>query len=265
MRFKLTLAIDREKYGDCLPLNYQYEQSAVIYKLLASADEKYSAWLHNNGFQLENGKRFKLFCYSRLKFERYRLLPKAHCVNILGDRVEWLIGFLPEKSTSEFVEGLFANQKLVIGNSDYKVLFSVLKVEVLHPVNFQEVMQFVTLSPVCIREREGDRTQYQMPGSEHYNQAVLNGLLSRYKAYYGKSFDGDTSGFCLDLQGEPKSVLVTIKAGTPQQTRVRGFMYHFKLAAPTELLHIAFEGGIGEECSQGFGCIGVSSRTDDLS
>lgn len=34
MKFKITLKIDR-KHGDLLPFNYQYEQSAVIYRILA--------------------------------------------------------------------------------------------------------------------------------------------------------------------------------------------------------------------------------------
>ena len=44
MKFKITLKIDR-KYGDLLPFNYQYEQSAVIYRILAQADTQYSSWL----------------------------------------------------------------------------------------------------------------------------------------------------------------------------------------------------------------------------
>lgn len=47
MRFKMTFRIDRS-LGDCLPINYQYEQSAVIYKILSNADKAYSAWLHVN-------------------------------------------------------------------------------------------------------------------------------------------------------------------------------------------------------------------------
>lgn len=45
MKFKITLKIDR-KHGDLLPFNYQYEQSAVIYRILAQADTQYSSWLH---------------------------------------------------------------------------------------------------------------------------------------------------------------------------------------------------------------------------
>ena len=82
MRFKITFRTDRS-LGDCLPINYQYEQSAVIYKILSNADKAYSAWLHDNGFQLNNGKHFKLFCYSRFQFEKYRILRDAQCIKIM--------------------------------------------------------------------------------------------------------------------------------------------------------------------------------------
>ena len=60
MRFKLTLKINREKYGDTLPLSYQYEASSAIYRILSKADKEYSTWLHDNGFNLEPKKKFKL-------------------------------------------------------------------------------------------------------------------------------------------------------------------------------------------------------------
>ena len=40
MKFKITLQTNRQ-YGNLLPFNYQYEQSAVIYRILAQADMQY--------------------------------------------------------------------------------------------------------------------------------------------------------------------------------------------------------------------------------
>lgn len=96
MKFKITLKIDR-KYGDLLPFNYQYEQSAVIYRILAQADTQYSSWLHKNGYLLHERKRFKLFCYSPFIFEKVRPLPEAGCLKIIGERAVWYISFIPEK------------------------------------------------------------------------------------------------------------------------------------------------------------------------
>lgn len=255
MRFKIIFHIDRQ-YGDCLPLNYQYEQSAVIYKILAHANKEYSTWLHENGFQLANGKHFKLFCYSRFKFERYLIMPKAECINLVGNRVEWMVSLLPEKSTAEFVYGLFANQHVVIGNKDYRVAMDVVSVEAIPPVKLSEEMEWRANSPICIRKRQGERTQYISPLDEHYSNGILTGLLAKYESFHGHPFTGDISSFRFELLNDkPKSALITIKAGTPQQTRVRGCFYDFRMKAPMELMKIAYEGGVGEECSQGFGFI----------
>jgi CRISPR-associated endoribonuclease Cas6 len=255
MKFKLTLNIDR-KYGDCLPMNYQYEQSAVIYRILASADKNYSTWLHNNGFQLDNGKRFKLFCYSRFIFEKYRVMPKAHCMNIIGNKVEWYLSFLPEKSTVEFVQGVFSFQHFIIGNKDYKVAFDVVNIETLPEENLIEEESFRANSPICIKEKVGNNVKYLDPHDEHYVDGVLKGLLSRYEAFYQKPFNGDLSSFEFKVLDEtPKPVLVTIKANTVNQTHVKGYMFKFILRAPVELKKIAYESGIGEQCSQGFGYI----------
>ena len=61
MKFKLYLKIDRT-FGDNLPFNYQYEQSAVIYNILSKADRNYSLWLHENGFSVDQKKRFNPHC-----------------------------------------------------------------------------------------------------------------------------------------------------------------------------------------------------------
>ncbi len=50
MRFKLHIEVIPSLYGNKLPINYQYELSAWIYKVIALGDESYARWLHENGF-----------------------------------------------------------------------------------------------------------------------------------------------------------------------------------------------------------------------
>lgn len=261
MRFRLTLEVDRT-HGDLLPLSYQYEQSAVIYKILSRGDRNYSSWLHDNGFKLESGKRFKLFCYSRLNPDKYRILPKAGCMNLIGKRAEWIIGFLPEKSTEHFVQGLFADQYFTLGNKDYQVGFHVINVELLPSIPAEPIMEWEAQSPVCVKEHTEGKTVFLSPEAPNYAEAILSGLLSRYESLYGHPYEGDIRGFQFELLSpQPKSALITIKTGTPQQTQIRGYRYRFRLTAPEELMHIASEGGIGEECSQGFGYIEPLNKT----
>lgn len=71
MRFKLTLEVNKKAFGNRLPINYQYEQSCVIYKILARANKDYATWLHENGFRKENGKTFKFFSYMGHRTKRF--------------------------------------------------------------------------------------------------------------------------------------------------------------------------------------------------
>lgn len=258
MRFKLILEIHKQAFGDLLPINYQYESSCVIYRILGQASNDYAHWLHENGFILDNGKQFKqfkLFCFSRLKIEKRQILPKEERIKILSDTVEWQISFLPEKSTEKFIQGLFANQIFEIGDKVSTVQFHVRNVEVLPPPQYKEEMEFFTMSPICLRYRqENGSTKYLSPSDERAADAILTGLVSRYEAFSGKSFN-QTDDFKFTVLDEPKSVLVKLKANTPEQTKVRGYMCRFRVKAPLELMKIMYEGGVGQECSQGFGCV----------
>jgi CRISPR-associated endoribonuclease Cas6 len=79
-------------------------------------------------------------------------------------------------------------------------------------------------------------------------------LINKYTAFYGKAYDG-SSEFEWKTLSEPKSKLITMKAGTPQQTKVRAFNCSFSLKADYELLRTAYECGIGEKGSMGFGMV----------
>lgn len=255
MRFKITLRINR-KYGDNLPYNYQYEQSAVIYRILAQADKQYSSWLHENGYSINGTKRFKLFSFSPFIFDRTRSIPKVGCLNLIGEYAIWYISFIPEKSTAEFIQGVFAHKQFTIGNKDFKVAFDIVGVEAIPTPTLTNETTFQALSPICVKLHEGEKTRYLTPEDTLFAKGLLTGLISRYESIYRKLLNADTSNFGFTMIGNKmKSKLVTIKAGTPQETKVRGYLCDFKLNAPIELMQIAYDGGIGEQCSQGFGFI----------
>ena len=175
MKFKITLNINR-KYGDLLPFNYQYEQSAVIYRILAQADTQYASWLHENGYQWNESKRFKLFCYSPFIFDKVRPLPEAGCLKIIGERAVWYISFIPEKSTLEFIQGIFAHQSFTIGNKERRVAFDVVGVEAMPMPPLHEEMAFQALSPICVKQHEDNKIQYLSPDNPKFVQGILKGL-----------------------------------------------------------------------------------------
>ncbi len=252
MRFKLTLSVDKHAFGSRLPFDYFYECSAAIYRILSRSDAAFSAWLHDNGFRLESGRPFKLFTFSRLQIPQYRV--EGNCIHILSDTVDWFISFLPERSTQEFIQGVFREQTFELGLRNVNVRFRVQQIEVLPPPSFTQSMDFETLSPVCISRYRNGKVDYLNPTDPEAAQSIRNNLLNKYKAFSGKDFPADFD-FEFTVLSQPKSVLITIKSGTPQQTRIRGFMCRFRVTAPVELMKILYEAGVGEKGSMGFGMV----------
>lgn len=256
MRFKLVLNIEKQAFGNVLPLNYQYEQSAVIYKILSLANEDYSAWLHNNGFTLDF-KQFKLFTYSRLFIPQYTIDKRNGRIIINSDTVEWYVSFLPEESTGKFVQGIFMNQTFQLGDKKSIVQFRVQNVEVLPSPQFKKEMTFETLSPICISLREDNgSTTYISPSDERAKESILSSLLNRYQAFYGKPYAGSPD-FNFDVLNTPKPVLITFKANTPEETKVKGYMCIFKIKAGEELMKMMYESGVGMKGSQGWGMVRI--------
>lgn len=257
MRFKLTLAVNKRVFGNVLPINYQFESSAVVYKILSRASKEYSEWLHENGFVLENGKRFKLFTFSPLKIEKRRILKESQRLCIFSDTVEWQISFLPEKSTEKFIQGLFSQQTFEIGDRQSRVQFQVQNIEVLPSPAFTEEMEFSAMSPIFIKYNNPDGPASHLPPTDERAKSIVkDSLLNKYEVFYGKPFATDFN-FDIEAQNEPKRKLITIKSGTPEETSIACYLCQFKMKAPMELMKIAYESGIGNENSQGFGCLRV--------
>lgn len=255
MRFKLILNIDKESKRNTLPINYQYALSSLVYRILSNSEGNFSTWLHQNGFS-DDKRRFKLFTFSRLFVPRYSI--EGSFLNILSDTIEWYVSFLPERSTLEFVQGLFKEQVFELGDRRAKIRFSVRSVEMIPSPTFKENMKFETLSPACIVRQEDDGSEkYISPDHPDAVSIVKLNLLNKYKAFYGHDFPKSDFLFDLKVLNKPRSSLITIKEGTPQESKIRGFMCKFEMTAPQELMSIMYETGLGSKNSQGFGMSGV--------
>ena len=259
MRFKITLVADKRAFGDKISLNYQYECSAVIYKILSQSDEAYARWLHDNGFRTD-GKQFKLFTFSRLNISKWK--RQGDSLQLLSDTVEWEISFLPERSTQEFIQGLFKEQTFELGNRDAKVRFRVQNIEMMPSPDFGETMQFECSSPMCLTLRRDDGGyDYISPTHPMAAEIIKQNLLNKYKAFTTNDFYPSDFDFRLKVLTTPKSALITIKANTPQESKMRGFICNFELTAPAGLMKIMYECGIGGNNSLGFGMVNSANLT----
>ncbi len=265
MRLKLTLLPLNP--ATSVPINYNYPLASAIYKLLAQASPEYADWLHEKGYRSPADRMLKLFTFSRLNIPR--AIPQGP-VLMAGDERPWLLQIaspMEEEFVQNFVLGLFQQQTLEIGGPGAVGRFLIEQVEALAPPVFKEKMHFKALSPLVVstmREHHGKLQPYYFRANDaELGEAIRQNLLQKYETIYGHgSADGrlvfEIDRNYLERQGGPERVskLLTIKEGTPQETRIKGFMCPFALAGNSELMRVAWECGIGDHNSMGCGMVG---------
>lgn len=254
MRFELTLDIIKRERRNILPLNYQYELSSWIYKVLNEGDPIFSTWLHTQGYKTKD-KPFKLFTFTNLRIESFRIDNDRLIIN--SDKAFLIISFLPNEAITPFIIGLFKDRHFILGDRQSQVAFDVTEVKSIPPITFSEEMTFKTISPLFVDEVELDtgRNNHLSPESVHYSTLIHHNLLEKYRAFYKREPDATWPETKIEIIGASKSKKITIKAGTSQATELKAYQYKFKIKGSKELIEIGYYGGFGRENSQGFGCV----------
>jgi len=249
--------------NNVLPINYQYEFSSWIYKILHYGDPIFSTWLHQNGY-LVDGKQFRLFTFSQLFFPNYGYAIKQDRLIVKSRECYLEVALLVEEAAQHFVMGIFKNQKFGIGDRQSVVDFSVASVERLPEPSWEETMTFRCISPLCVAiktEYEGkESTKYLSPEAEDYGVLLQKNLMNKWLAFHQTAplNSGEKMNivpFKFELLTPPKSRLIKIKSDTAQETKVRGFLFDFEVSGASELLRIGYESGFGEKNAMGFGCV----------
>lgn len=253
---KLTLTC-KTTVGSILPMNYMYQISGFVYKTLQKANKNYAEWLHEKGYNYEN-KQFKLFTFSGLTLPKYQRYEDRFILQ--GDTVKLTVSFHVDDVMKDFVTGLFQRQRFFIQDKKSKIDFQIEQVQIDAEPNFKSTMRFRATSPVCITHHlEGKKyANYLAPNSENYKHLLFQNLIHKYQSIMpdNDGFDGQEMSFKL-LTSQPKSRLITIKAFSPEATKVRGYLYDFEVTAPIELIKLGYAAGFGEKNSIGFGCVRV--------
>ena len=260
MRFRIRLT--RNSRGRYLPINYQYELSAAVYKVVDRADSAFSSFLHSQGY-LAFGKQFRLFTFSRLSFEGYQVIREASRIEHYGREAAFEVSFLVDRAAEEFIRGLFMDLEISVGDRVSRIEYLVTSIEAVAPPVFSEVMPYRCLSPIFIRKKREDGGEtYLQPGDVGYEYLLIQSLISKASAF--ASAGGDDSHFhqtaakfALVPRGKVYKNGVLIKQHTREQSQLIGYMYEFELTAPIELQEVGYHAGFGHLGSQGFGCVGV--------
>ena len=253
MRFEITF--NRTGRQHMIPMDYQYYLSAWIYKVLTKADREFSSFLHTQGYLVEH-RRFKLFNYSPLNFGKPKLWKEKSLFEVEGDQITLRVSFRLDEAAEKFIVGLFQDQQAYIGDKFNGLDLSVVQVERLpEPGNIRPEMYYRAVSPVVISQRnETDKyPRYLLPGDPCYDELFVKHLETKYCSLPNSRKLPEIPVLQFQQRGLAKSKLVTIKAYTSQQSKVRGSVFEFVLNAPDVIHQLILSCGAGEKNSMGFG------------
>lgn len=263
MRFKLTL--DRADHQRFIPINYQYELSSAIYRVIERGSKDFSSFLHEEGYRLGK-KPFRLFTFSRVFLDKQRVHVNQGRIEHLGVKAVLYVSFLIDQAAEEFIKGLFLGQQFFLGDQISGVNYEVSKIEAATPVHFQRNMHYRCLSPILIKEkRAGGGENYLDPSHPRYGELVVQNLISKWAAQAMAGVEQRGVSFQdLDYRFEPVGKVykngVVIKQMTPQESKLIGYSFEFILDAAEELHEIGYFSGFGHLNSQGFGCVEMKNK-----
>jgi len=227
-----------------VPWNYRTALTGAVYDILRVSDKDFSLWLHERGYQ--SGKRtYRLFVYSNLRPLFFR--PTDAGLQTDGN-FSWEIATPNETFLEKFVDGLAKRgETLQLFGVDFRVL-DLIKVEL--PA-ISPTRTWRTTSPVVVSTWDGrSRHPIYRNGSEpEFVQALEANLLSKWEAFNNKKWEGENLNIRV---WSPKSTLVPVF-----NINVRAWYLRLQIWGPPELIRFAYDAGLGEKNSQGFGMIDI--------
>ncbi len=180
-----------------------------------------------------------------------------------------------DESLQHFVVGIFERREFYIEREENR--FLVEQVETLPEPDWKETMTFRMLSPTTVsipEDRNGKLwPRYLLPDDPRLSDTLCRNIINKYHSLCRSNFSSTSSvDMNVDLQlqctldqqfitdrGGPSRItkLITVKAGHAEETKVRGFICPLTIEGNVELIKLAYESGLGEKNSLGFGMLGL--------
>ncbi len=258
MRFKITT--ETLEPGSVIPVNYQYPLSAAVYRIIAKGNAEYASFLHETGY----GRGFKFFTFSQInvpfKIEGDRL-------RLIKSEMSFEIAFHMPEAMEGFIKGVFRAEQMDIADKKSKASFRVKSVENLgSPISVFKENEIVStqlkpLSPLVtgVPNDKGNQ-DYLSPEDPLF----LENLIYNWRSKISDCYDEATAKEALlmvdvlTMRLPLKSRLITIKAFTLEETKIRGWMnFGLKVTAERRFIDLLMNAGAGQYNAQGCGCMGI--------
>lgn len=238
MRLKINL---KAKKNFKVPFSYNHILSSIIYNKIVDLDLAH---------ELHTSNSFKFFNFSQLNIPKRKIVDDG--IIAKNGKMNFYLSspddLLIKNLVSGFVDDLeikFKNDTLIVE-----------KVEALKTPDFTEKSEFKTISPINIRdmrEVNGVIKRVDLAPSDKFFNGIENNLIKKYCIFN----DIESTDKKIKVYSEMANVKrkrITIPKG-PNTTYHRAYMMDLILEGDIDLIEFAYDVGLGEKNSMGFGMV----------
>ena len=235
MRLKINL---KAKNNFKVPFNYNHIVSSIIYNKIADLDLAY---------ELHTSNTFKFFNFSQLNIPKRKIVEDG--IIARNGKINFYLSSPNDLLIKSLVDGFvdeleikFKNEKLIVE-----------KIEALKTPEFSEKSEFKTVSPINIRDINEENKRIDLAPSDKFFKGIENNLIKKY-CVFNKINRTDKEIKVYSEMANVKRKRITISKG-PNTTYHRAYMMDLILEGDIDLIEFAYDVGVGEKNSMGFGMI----------
>lgn len=238
MRLEIIL---KGKNNFKVPFNYNHILSAIIYNKIADL---------NFANELHSSKSFKFFTFSQIYIPKRRIVKDGIIAKdgVISFYISSPNDFLIKSLVDGFLEDLeisFQNQKLTIQ-----------KIEALKTPKFSSKSEFKTLAPIIVRtkkEIDGELKIWDLAPSDKFFKSLENNLIKKYIKFNNLTKTDKKINIYSDMNFVKRKRISINKDNAT--THHRAYMMDLILEGDLDLIEFAYDVGIGEKNSMGFGMV----------
>ena len=238
MRLKIYL---KGKKNLKIPFNYNHILSAIIYNKIADLDFAY---------ELHTSNSFKFFTFSEINFNKKPLIDNGLIAQ--DGRINFYLSSPNDFLIKTLVDGFLENLEIKFKNETVKIE----KIEALQNLDFKNKVEFKTISPIIIRSKkniDGKEKIWDMAPCDDYFKAIENNLIKKYLVFNDLN-ETDKKIKAYSEMANVKRKRIAIDKGE-KTTYHRAYMMDLILEGDIDLIEFAYDVGLGEKNSMGFGMI----------
>lgn len=199
---------------------------------------------------MHSSKSFKFFTFSQIYIPKRRIVKDGIIAKdgVISFYISSPNDFLIKSLVDGFLEDLeisFQNQKLTIQ-----------KIEALKTPEFSSKSEFKTLAPIIVRtkkEIDGELKIWDLAPSDKFFKSLENNLIKKYIKFNNLTKTDKKINIYSDMNFV-KRKRISINKGNAT-THHRAYMMDLILEGDLDLIEFAYDVGIGEKNSMGFGMV----------